>query len=274
MKNPESRTLSVTLKKEGVHQKWENAYRTSENEEFYEKAFDYIVSVLNAPKDSTFLDVGCGIGAHSIRLARRGFSVLGTDFSETVLTWAEKNIRDRGMKDRIRLQREDILSSSFEDACFDYILCWGVLMHIHDIERGISEIARILKPGGRLVISEVNMNSLQSVILRTLKRLLGKENALVKKTPAGLEYWTITPSGRLLTRETDIQWLKNKSRQNGLVVKKHIPGQFTELYTRIFFGPLIKFVHLFNTFWFKHIRLPNYAFGNIIIFQKEDNIEG
>lgn len=268
MKNAESKNLADTLGNRGVHQQWEDAYRTPENEEFYEEAFDYIVGVLNAPKDSTVLDVGCGVGAHSIRLARRGFFVVGADFSETVLMWAEENVRKSGMEERIRLKHEDILAFTFGDERFDYVLCWGILMHVHDIEKAISELARIMRPGGRLVISEGNMHSLQSIILRTLKNLFGEERATVKKTPAGLEYWTITSAGKLLTREADISWLVKTFEQNGFTVKTQVAGQFTELYTRMPFVRLRKPIHLFNNIWFRHVRLPRYSFGTMIILQK------
>lgn len=270
MKDSESKVLEQTLRKPDIHQQWENAYRTAGNEMFFEQAFDYIASVLNAPKDSTFLDVGCGICAHSIRLANRGFFVLGTDFSDSVLKWAEENIQNSGLEGRINLQREDILSFTFEDERFDYILCWGVLMHIHEIEKAITELARILKPGGTLVISEGNMFSLQAIILRTLKRLVGKEKAIVKKTPAGLEYWTITSTGKLLTREANIQWMIKEFKHKRFDVKEHVAGQFTELYTRFSSQLIEKIIHSFNNLWFKYIRFPYPAFGNIIILQKQE----
>ena len=187
-----SKVVEKTLNKPDIHQQWEDSYRNEENEEFYEQAFDYITSVLSPQKNSTFLDVGCGIGAHSIRLAKRGFSVLAVDFSEYVLKKAELNLQNSGLIDNIQLQHENILSLSFADRTFDYILCWGVLMHIPDIEKAISELDRVLKKDGILVISEGNMFSIESIILRNLNLLLGRERATVKKTEAGLEYWSFT----------------------------------------------------------------------------------
>ena len=177
----------------------EDAYRTAENEKFYEQAFDYITRVLHAPWNSKFLDVGCGIGAHSIRLASGGFSVLAVDFSEYVLKTAELNLQASGLVDKIKLQRENILSLTFADRTFDYILCWGVLMHIPEVEKAISELDRVLKKDGFLVIYEVNMFSLQSITMRILQRLRGKGKAAGQKTAAGLEYWKETPLGNCLS---------------------------------------------------------------------------
>jgi cyclopropane fatty-acyl-phospholipid synthase-like methyltransferase len=74
-----------------------------------------------------------------MRLARRGFQVLAVDFSETALKKAEAEIRSAGLQDRITLRREDILSLTLGDGSFEYLLCWGVLMHIADLERAIHQ---------------------------------------------------------------------------------------------------------------------------------------
>ncbi|MCG8634105.1 MAG: class I SAM-dependent methyltransferase [Desulfobacterales bacterium] len=263
---PESKDVEKTFNQPDIHQKWTDSYRNEENENFYNQAFDYITGVLNAGENAGFLDAGCGSGAHSVHLANRGFSVLAVDFSKSALEAAEQNLRNSGLTDRITLQQENILSLSFDDGTFDYILCWGVLMHMPDIERAISELDRVLKKNGTLVISEGNMFSLQSMILNSLKLITKK--AAMKKTPAGLEFWKQTPSGNLLTRQADTGWLKKRFRSRGFIVRKHVPGQFTELYAK-FSSPLIKkFIHYFNHLWFKYVRIPHLAFGNIIILEK------
>lgn len=269
MINSKSENVEATLQAEDVHLEWEESYRTEKNEKFYEEAFDYVIRVLNPPKGSTFLDVGCGICAHSIRLARRGFCVQATDFSESVLKLAEAQVRSFGLQNKIKLQRENVLSLSFKDESFDYTICWGVLMHIPDIEKAISELARILKRGGILIISEGNMYSLQSITLRLLKLIMRKEKATLRKTPAGLEYWTQTTAGELVTRQANIQWLIKEFQNYGLTLKKHVSGQFTEIYTRFSSNLINNLIHNFNHFWLKYIRIPYFSFGNIIILQRD-----
>lgn len=269
MDRMESAVLKNTLGRAEIHQQWINAYRTPENGRFYEEAFDYIIGVLKPPKNSTILDAGCGTCAHSIRLANRGCFVVGADFSEEVLKMAEVNIESRKLQGMIKLQRENILSLSFENETFDYILCWGVLMHIADLEKAISEVIRVLKPGGIIVIGEVNMLSLQSIILRNLKKWLKKEKADLKRTQAGLEYWSTTSSGRLLTRHANIRWLMKRFKNDGFTVKKRVSGQFTELYTKCSSLLLRSCIHIFNNVWFKYVRIPYPALGNIVILQKK-----
>jgi len=73
----------------------------------------------------------------------------------------------------------------------------------------------------------------------------------------------------LIVRQTDIQWFKDKLTNTGFTVKKHVSGQFTELYTK-FSSPLFKkIIHVFNHIWFKYIKIPYPAVGNVIIFQKK-----
>ena len=68
-----SRSILVEnlLARPEMHRKWEGDYRTTDNESFYEAAFDFIAGLLAPCPGATFLDVGCGSCAHSVRLARR-----------------------------------------------------------------------------------------------------------------------------------------------------------------------------------------------------------
>ncbi len=269
MDESKSRLVEHRLTKPDLHEQWKKDFRTVENEKFYEQAFDYIVSVLGAPKNSTILDAGCGSCAHSVRLAGRGFFVQAVDFSETVLENAKANVKAKGLEDKIRIQRENILALSFEDKSFDYILCWGVLMHIPDLNKAISELARVIRPAGILVISEANMHSLQSIVLHNLRRLFRKGRATLRKTPTGMEYWIDNADGLMLTRQSNIKWLIKRFNNDGFTVITRLAGQFTEIYTRISSRLMRRLIHAFNRFWFKYIKLPHLAFGNVIILRKQ-----
>lgn len=265
----ESELVKEYLTRQDIHQQWKSRYRSAENEIFFKNVFDYLVRILNAPRDSIFLDAGCGSCAHSIRLANRGFLVQAVDFSESALELARADVKTRGLGNRIEIQREDILVLSFEDESFDYILCWGVLMHIPNLEKAISELSRVLKPGGVVVISVGNMYSLQSIILRNLEQFIGRKNRVVKRVAAGMEYWNTTSCGILLTRHADIRWLIERFKDNQFIVKKRIAGQFTEAYVRVSSPLLKRLIHDFNNFWFRYIKIPYFAFGNIFVLQKK-----
>ena len=266
----ESRSLLVQnlLARPEMHCQWEGDYRTADNEDFYERAFDYIISVLDPRPGATFLDAGCGPGAHAVRLARRGFDVKAVDFSESALDMARDYIQSRKLGDRITLARESLLELSFPALSFDYVLGWGVLMHIPEVQRAVAELARVIKPGGSLVISESNKSSLEAATVRNLKRLLGKEKADVKETPAGVEYWMEKHGEALVTRQADISWLIRSFEARGLVLSSRVAGQFSESYTMLSAPPLKKLIHEFNRFWFQQVKWPGPAFGNILFFRK------
>lgn len=263
-----SEITKKTLEELDVHDSWASGYRTPDNDAFFDMAFDYIKTVLNPEANEKILDAGCGAGTKTLRLAKRGFVVVASDFSESILEIGKTNIEQEGLSERVSFRQEDILQLSFNDETFPYILSWGVLMHIPDIEKAISELSRVTQPGGIVVISEGNASSLQARGLRLLKRLLGRERAIIKKTPAGLEFWEKTNTGDLMTRQANIPWVISEFEKHGLMLKVRSTGQFTELYTKIRSPILKKVIHIFNNFWFRYIRMASPSFANILFLEK------
>ena len=269
MKESDSQLVESLLAKPDKHKQWAGHYRTAENEAFFEQAFDFVVRELAPPPGSVILDAGCGSCAHSVRLARRGLSVRAVDFSESALAMARDYVEARGLSDRIELGRESLLELSFPDESFDYALCWGVLMHIPDVGRAVSELARVLRPGGMLAVSEANMSSLEAVGLRALKRALGAEKAEVKRTPAGVEFWSESAGGALVTRQANVNWLVESFASRRVKLVRRVAGQFSEGYVMTSSPPLRRLIHGLNNFWFRRVGAAGPAFGNILIFRKE-----
>jgi SAM-dependent methyltransferase len=251
-----------------IHEKWVADYRTPEAQAFYEMAFDDIVRRLDAPKDSTILDAGCGSCAKSVLLAARGFKVVGSDFSTDALGLAATTVRAHGHQGRITLRQGDLMALPFEDGQFQYIICWGVLMHVPQLERALAELTRVLAPGGVLVLSEGNMYSAQSLALRGLKRLIGRNRGEVRRTPAGLETHEATDRGLLVTRQTDMAWLTRHCGALGLRRRARVAGQLSELYVLAPWRWMRQMIHAVNAVWFRFVRLPGPAFGNILMFEK------
>ena len=95
------------------------------------------------------LDVGCGSGANSIELARKGHRVHGVDVSEAAIA----RYRSHGFDGRVA----DIESGlGYPDNSFDLVFCSEVIEHLTCPEVLASEIGRVLKPGGMLVLSTPN----------------------------------------------------------------------------------------------------------------------
>src|SRR5687767_14111347 len=251
-----------------IHEQWVSAYRTPETQGFYEVAFDEIVRRLGAPRGATFLDAGCGSCAKSVLLAVRGFKVVATDFSSDALALAAKTVRDRRLDDRIALRQGDLLDLPFRDGEFQYVLCWGVLMHVPQMPRAFAELARVLAPGGKLVVSEGNMYALQSLALRTLKAMLGRSRGRIVRTAAGIETHEDTAHGTLVTRQMNMAWFEEEGRRIGLNLIARMSGQFSELYVLARWPWLRRAIHRMNDIWFRWVGLPGPAFGNILIFEK------
>lgn len=265
--------VKETMSKPQIHQNWEKNFRNDKNEEFFELAFEDIANTLKSHSSTSksgisVLDAGCGSCRHSPRLARRGLDVTAIDYSEYIVEKAIERVNDLGLEDKITVKHEDLLSLSFEDSSFDHVVCWGVLMHIPDIKTAISELVRVLKPGGIIAISEINMNSIEMKTLARIRPYLRKTKVSSKRTEIGLETWVETENGQLLSRNVDVDWLLKEFEENGASIIKRKSGQFTELYRRFDNKLIHSLIHGFNNFWFKHIHLAGPASGNLIYFKK------
>jgi 2-polyprenyl-3-methyl-5-hydroxy-6-metoxy-1,4-benzoquinol methylase len=260
--------VAPTLRHLGVHESWSSGYRTPENEAFYGQAFDYVAQTFGPPGGDVVLDAGCGSCTKSIHLARRGYPVLGVDLSESVLEVGRREVAAAGLGHRIRLRCEDLTAMSFPDASFGRILCWGVLMHVPDEERAIAELARVARADALIVVSEGNMRSAQAVGLRAVKRLLGREHAELRATPAGMEFWEQTPTGTLLTRQARIGWIVRRFAEHGVKLLTRRAGQFSEIFTMLPWKPARTLVHTWNSLWFRWPALPGPSFGNLLVLRK------
>jgi len=103
------------------------------------------------------LDVCCGTGDLALELARRvgpEGSVIGCDFSEPMLDLAREKGRQRGAG-AVRFEWADALELPYDEGRFDAVTVGFGVRHLADLDRGLREMARVLAPGGRLVILEI-----------------------------------------------------------------------------------------------------------------------
>ncbi len=257
------------LSDESIHRQWVGGYRTPDNDLFYDEAFEFIFSHLeNKPSKNLFLDIGCGSCAQSMRLAKRGYQVLGVDLSPAVLKLAERVLAEKGYNDQVSLQQQNLTELKLEEQSIDCILVWGVLMHVPEVEKAISEISRVLRVGGEVVVSEGNMRSVESIFFRGIRKIFGSKKIRYNETPAGMESWIQMPTGILLSRHARVEWLISEFNRHGLILKIRHPGQFTELYTKFSYSFVRRMIHGWNRFWFRHVRNSDLAYGNILIFKK------
>ena len=110
--------------------------------------------------DTVWLDAGCGTGTLARWLAARGCRVLGVDAASEMVAAANRSAQSENFSDRLSFVRiTTITRLALDDQSMDGILCSSVLEYVCDPIACLNEFARVLKPGGLLLVSVPNRNS-------------------------------------------------------------------------------------------------------------------
>ncbi len=132
----------------------------------------FAVNRLPKVKNARFLDVATGTCDVALEIVRRfpdDTKVVGVDFSEKMLELGKEKVRNAGYQDRIDIRPGDATSLPFEDNVFDgAIIAFGI-RNVQDYKKGLSEMARVVKGGGKVVILE--FTSVQSRFFQPLFHL-------------------------------------------------------------------------------------------------------
>ncbi|GAY30833.1 demethylmenaquinone methyltransferase [Bacteroidaceae bacterium] len=151
----------------------------------------------HAPKH--ILDVATGTGDFAMLAARELHpeSILGIDLSDGMLQVGREKTARAGLEKTIRFQKEDCLRLSLSDNAFDAVMVAYGIRNFEDLDRGLSEMCRVMKPGGRLVIIELTaprrfpMKQLfrlySHVLMPALGRLISRDNKAYAYLPATME---------------------------------------------------------------------------------------
>ncbi len=119
---------------------------------YLERHVDEIVGFARLTHHDRILEVGCGMGRHTLLLADRGFSVEGNDLSPVLL---ERLQAYDGARGRIPVHAFDIADPPADlHEGFDAVIGFFMLHHLHDLRLSFAGLERLLRPGGRLAFVE------------------------------------------------------------------------------------------------------------------------
>ena len=120
--------------------------------------------ILDGLRPGLVIDAACGTGRTSHQLARRGHRVLGFDISPGMLARARANVPEA------EFAQASYTSLPVEAASADHVVCTLALSHLEDLGQFFAEAARVLKPGGHLVISDTRGHFIGSTLYPLLER--------------------------------------------------------------------------------------------------------
>ena len=163
---------------------------------------------LTSIKPRRLLDVATGTGDMAILAASmlNPDEIIGIDISEGMLGMGRKKVKEYGLEDHIKLLNGDSETINFESDSFDAVTVAFGVRNFENLEMGLSEIKRVLKPGARLVVLEfsrpkmggvkVLYNLYMKLVAPNMGKLLSKNRSAyeyldksIKKFPEG-KYFT------------------------------------------------------------------------------------
>lgn len=162
--------------RESLRQRMKRFYETSEtykgllahHDETYQQTYVELVNRYALP-GSRILDVGCGNGISAMLLNRLGHDVVGTDISPLFLKEAQK-----WENERLKYRICDVLELPFDKESFDVVSSSELIEHLPDVEMALSEMIRMARRGGRIIISGPNLCSPLMPFLDLIRMIFGK----------------------------------------------------------------------------------------------------
>ncbi len=181
------------------------------------------------------LEVACGAGQGLGYLARVARRVVGADISASLVATARKHYGDR-----IEIRLFDAEAMPFENASFDAILIFEAIYYIRNINQFISEVRRVLRPGGKLLIATANKDlfdftpSPYSVAYYGVREL----DQILCSAGFSVSFFGDTPLEAVSARQRVLRPIKKVATSTGLMptsklgkalVKRFVFGKMTPL---------------------------------------------
>jgi SAM-dependent methyltransferase len=130
---------------------WESLWKKGKDLDWWKtpaKDFIKILKLLNTSKMKRFYDLGCGIGRHTVLLAKAGFDVYASDISRSAISQLNDWLKKEGLTAKTYVC--DMVKGPFKEKFFDFVLSYNVIYHTRreKMKKTIKHVYEILKPGG------------------------------------------------------------------------------------------------------------------------------
>lgn len=183
------------------------------------------------PTGKTALEVGCGGGILAEEICKMGFTTTGIDPSDNSLQTARNHAAASGLD--IKYEKGTGEQLPYPDHSFDCVFCCDVLEHVRDLPKVISEISRVLRPGGIFFYDTLNRTFISWLV--AIK--IWQEWKRWAFMPPNLHVWKmfIKPEEiKLLLSQNGFKWAEHKGSQPNIPIpkmlrylRKRVKGEWT-----------------------------------------------
>lgn len=166
------------------------------------------IAFLRPFSPDSILDIATGTGDLAISMHKKlkAQHIIGADISEGMMEVGRQKVAKAGLSEYISFEYQDCTALTYADNSFDAVTAAFGVRNFEDIEQGIREMYRVLKPNGHVMILELStpehfpMKQLYSlyskVVIPNIGRLLSKENTAYSYLPASIK---VVPQGKVMT---------------------------------------------------------------------------
>ncbi len=163
---------------------WKDVYEQESVEgAIYRKRLDIVlrwIDELAIPTGEKVLEIGCGAGRCTVAMAQRGYVIHAMDSVEGMVNSTQEHASEAGVSSSVTTSRGDAHNLPFRDGSFGLVLAMGVIPYLQFPQKGLSEMARVLRPGGFLLVTAGNRWRLNDVLdpwgcppLQPAKKVIG-----------------------------------------------------------------------------------------------------
>jgi malonyl-CoA O-methyltransferase len=148
------KTIDLSVK-EG-YERWSKTYDKDKNILIAIEERPLLDSIGQA-RNKTILDAGCGTGRISLKLLNKGAKVFGIDVSPYMIKKAETKVsKYPKYKGKSEFKLASVYKIPYNDCKFDLVVCNLVICHLKNLNKAVSEMSRVLKKSGTLIISDLH----------------------------------------------------------------------------------------------------------------------